>query len=199
MIIATIIASYLFLFGVCVVIAVALFWWMADVMICVAIPALLYSIGLIPKFCYSFFAVFSFCYSFVLMNKQHLFLRKHIKWYDNFWKNPPIKKPVSKKSTEPVKVVKQKDLVKQAEIKRKHPTKEEMRIERNKMTPKLRKKILERDNYTCQKCGLSRFDEPNLNLHVDHIIPIAKGGKTVESNLQCLCWKCNLKKGDKIE
>ena len=197
MIIATIIASWILLFVACIIIAMIFSWWVIDVMICVSIPMFLYSIGL-PDFCYSLLAVFGFCYSFVLMKKQHLFLRKHVKWYDDFWKNLLIKID-SKKSTEPVKIVKQKDLAKQAEIRRKYPTKEEMRIERNKMTPKLRKKILERDNYTCQKCGLSRFDEPNLNLHVDHIIPIAKGGKTVESNLQCLCWKCNLKKGDKIE
>ena len=79
------------------------------------------------------------------------------------------------------------------------PTEEEKRKERNKMTKKLRAEILLRDNYTCQKCGLSRYVEPNLNLHVDHIIPIAKGGKTVKENLQTLCWRCNLSKGDKIE
>lgn len=79
------------------------------------------------------------------------------------------------------------------------PTDEEKRKERNKMTKKLREEILLRDNYTCKKCGLSRYVEPNLNLHVDHIIPIAKGGKTVKENLQTLCWKCNLSKGDKLE
>ena len=66
------------------------------------------------------------------------------------------------------------------------------------MTPELRNKIKKRDNYTCQKCGVSVKDEPTLLLEVDHIIPISKGGKSVEENLQCLCWKCNRSKGAKI-
>ena len=74
-------------------------------------------------------------------------------------------------------------------------TKAQMQKERNKMTTAVRERIKKRDNYTCQKCGISLFDEPHLLLEVDHIIPIAKGGKTVDSNLQSLCWKCNRSKG----
>lgn len=66
------------------------------------------------------------------------------------------------------------------------------------MTSKLREKIKQRDNYTCQKCGLSINDEKNLLLEIDHIIPISKGGMSTEENLQTLCWKCNRKKGAKI-
>lgn len=66
------------------------------------------------------------------------------------------------------------------------------------MTPKLRNHILERDNHTCCICGNSIHNEHNLLLEVDHIIPISKGGLTIESNLQTLCWKCNRKKSDKI-
>ncbi|HJB68761.1 MAG TPA: HNH endonuclease [Candidatus Fournierella excrementigallinarum] len=35
-------------------------------------------------------------------------------------------------------------------------------------------------------------------LEIDHIIPVSKGGRTEEDNLQTLCWKCNRSKGDKI-
>lgn len=66
------------------------------------------------------------------------------------------------------------------------------------MTSKLREKIKQRDNYTCQKCGLSTNDERNLLLEIDHIIPISKGGMSTEDNLQTLCWKCNRTKGSKI-
>ncbi|GED20643.1 hypothetical protein KGI01_23840 [Kurthia gibsonii] len=66
------------------------------------------------------------------------------------------------------------------------------------MTSKLREKIKERDNYTCQNCNLSINDEPNLLLEIDHIIPISKGGMSSEDNLQTLCWKCNRSKGSKI-
>ena len=67
------------------------------------------------------------------------------------------------------------------------------------MTSKLREKIKQRDNYTCQKCGLSINDEKNLLLEIDHIIPISKGGMSTEDNLQTLCWKCNRTKGAKTD
>lgn len=70
--------------------------------------------------------------------------------------------------------------------------------ERGRMTAALRRKILERDNYTCRYCGNSVYKEPNLLLEVDHIIPVSKGGKTVVDNLQTLCWKCNKQKSNKI-
>ena len=66
------------------------------------------------------------------------------------------------------------------------------------MTQALRERIKDRDNYTCCSCGNSIHKEPNLLLEIDHIIPIARGGKTEESNLQTLCWKCNRSKGSKI-
>ena len=66
------------------------------------------------------------------------------------------------------------------------------------MTTDLRRKILERDGYKCQQCGVSVNDEPNLLLEIDHIIPVSKGGLTTEDNLQTLCWKCNRRKGSKI-
>lgn len=40
--------------------------------------------------------------------------------------------------------------------------------------------------------------ETNLLLEINHIIPVARGGETVEDNLQTLCWKCNRAKSDKI-
>lgn len=66
------------------------------------------------------------------------------------------------------------------------------------MTKKLRECIKERDNFTCRTCGNSTYREPNLLLEIDHILPVSKGGKTEESNLQTLCWKCNRAKSDKI-
>ena len=59
----------------------------------------------------------------------------------------------------------------------------------------LRKEIMKRDHYTCQMCG--KFMPDEVGLHIDHIVPIAKGGKTVPSNLQVLCSKCNGAKGAK--
>ena len=70
--------------------------------------------------------------------------------------------------------------------------------QRTLMTKKLREFIKTRDNFTCCNCGNSVYIEPNLLLEIDHIIPVAKGGRTVEDNLQTLCWKCNRAKSDKI-
>lgn len=70
--------------------------------------------------------------------------------------------------------------------------------QRTLMTKKLREYIKKRDNFTCCSCGNSMYIEPNLLLEIDHIIPIVKGGRTIEDNLQTLCWKCNRAKSDKI-
>ena len=66
------------------------------------------------------------------------------------------------------------------------------------MTSRLREKIKSRDNNTCQICRLSVYDEKNLLLEIDHIIPLSKGGITSEKNLQTLCWRCNRAKGSKL-
>lgn len=75
---------------------------------------------------------------------------------------------------------------------------------RRYVTKAMKRHVLERDNYTCQICGISKgyVDSlmPGLGdyllLEVDHIVPVAKGGSgDDESNLQTLCWRCNRKKG----
>lgn len=68
--------------------------------------------------------------------------------------------------------------------------------QRKLMTKALREQIKRRDNYTCQLCGKYMPDE--VGLHIDHIIPISKGGKSVPSNLQVLCSKCNGKKSNRL-
>lgn len=71
------------------------------------------------------------------------------------------------------------------------------REQRALMTKKLREHIKQRDGFACCQCGNSTFVEPNLLLEIDHIIPVSKGGYTVENNLQTLCWRCNRAKGSK--
>lgn len=73
------------------------------------------------------------------------------------------------------------------------------KYERRKLTKEIRQAVIARDNWTCQICGNSVYKDPNLLLEVDHIIPIAKGGKTEPNNLQTLCFKCNRKKSDNID
>lgn len=55
---------------------------------------------------------------------------------------------------------------------------------------KLRWQVLREADYTCQSCGAK--DRP---MHVDHVVPRAKGGGNDRDNLQALCDKCNMAKG----
>lgn len=67
-----------------------------------------------------------------------------------------------------------------------------------------RKGLLNRDKWKCQSCGIKVHDRhtgiwntPD-KAHIDHIIPITKGGKSEPNNLQVLCRTCNLSKNNKI-
>ena len=57
--------------------------------------------------------------------------------------------------------------------------------------------ILNRDNFTCIYCGRSPAEDA-IKLHIDHVIPLSKGGKSNASNLVTSCQDCNLEKGNKI-
>jgi len=61
---------------------------------------------------------------------------------------------------------------------------------------RLRFKVMQRDNFKCKCCGRSPAKNSEVELHVDHIVPWSKGGETVYENLQTLCSKCNVGKGD---
>jgi hypothetical protein len=61
---------------------------------------------------------------------------------------------------------------------------------------RLRFKVLQRDQFRCVQCGASPAKTPDIVLHVDHVVAWSKGGETTEENLQTLCSKCNLGKGD---
>jgi 5-methylcytosine-specific restriction endonuclease McrA len=70
--------------------------------------------------------------------------------------------------------------------------------QRRLLTSKLRWRILERDDFRCILCGADAATDRNVRLDVDHIIAIARGGKTVPENLRTLCSRCNNGKGDRI-
>lgn len=46
----------------------------------------------------------------------------------------------------------------------------------------IRRRILLRDGYTCQGCGVVRMDN-----EVDHRVPLEQGGTNNDDNLQTLC------------
>lgn len=54
--------------------------------------------------------------------------------------------------------------------------------------PHIKRRIYDRQSGLCAYCGHHR----NIKyMTVDHIIPLSKGGKDEEWNLQCVCKKCN--------
>jgi len=63
---------------------------------------------------------------------------------------------------------------------------------------KIRLQVLSRDKFRCIFCGRSPATDVNVILHIDHITPFSKGGKSVLDNLQTLCSNYNLGKSDQI-
>jgi 5-methylcytosine-specific restriction endonuclease McrA len=62
------------------------------------------------------------------------------------------------------------------------------------------RKILERDNYVCQYCGLdgSASFENALVMRVDFVVPRARKGKKDPANLVACCIPCNTIKGTRV-
>lgn len=75
----------------------------------------------------------------------------------------------------------------------------------------MRNDILERDNWECQSCGVKVHDrniggndkrylwDDEFKAHLDHVIPISKGGDSTPENIQVLCRTCNLSKKAKTD
>jgi len=67
--------------------------------------------------------------------------------------------------------------------------------------PKLRRRIIREYGQTCQYCGrrgARRLGPGGEPWHIDHIVPVARGGKTTPENLTLACKRCNLKKGTEL-
>lgn len=63
---------------------------------------------------------------------------------------------------------------------------------RKAISKKTRFEVFKRDGFTCQYCGAH---PPKVILHLDHIIPVAAGGKNDQDNLITACEQCNQGKG----
>ena len=59
----------------------------------------------------------------------------------------------------------------------------------------MRYRVFQRDDYRCVCCG--RRAQNELTLHVDHIVPVSRGGPNSIENLQTLCDECNQGKIDR--
>ena len=59
----------------------------------------------------------------------------------------------------------------------------------------LRFDVFQRDNHTCQYCG---HKSPDVELEIDHLVPVAEGGTDDFENLVISCRDCNSGKSDKL-
>ena len=78
---------------------------------------------------------------------------------------------------------------KEYQEKQKQELKGKARLYHTSFWQKLRKQVLNRDNWLCRECA--RNGRISAASQVDHIIPLAKGGDNSLGNLQSLCKKCH--------
>lgn len=68
---------------------------------------------------------------------------------------------------------------------------EKRRDQATRRTHQLRPTLLARDGHACKVCGST------IDLCIDHIVPVSKGGGDELDNLQVLCRSCNSRKRDR--
>lgn len=61
---------------------------------------------------------------------------------------------------------------------------------------RLRRQVIERAGNRCEYCGLAQAGQA-ATFHIDHIIPVVVGGKTVHWNLALACVSCSLRKSSR--
>ena len=61
----------------------------------------------------------------------------------------------------------------------------------------LRRQTIQRARNRCEYCGLSQISQEAI-FHIDHVVPVAAGGKTILTNLALACVSCSLRKGARL-
>lgn len=84
------------------------------------------------------------------------------------------------------------DAQKQGEFKSK-----QLMVQRNLPT-EVERTVLDRDGWHCFYCGADLHEWPANQVHIDHFVPVSKGGSDVPNNLVVSCSTCNLRKRDKL-
>jgi hypothetical protein len=108
---------------------------------------------------------------------------------NNLLPNSPVKLEQLIGATEPLELGVFADFIDFAE--KGKPTWQD-RLANRRVPDSMRAAVLVRDGGRCRKCRRA------INLEIDHIVPVSKGGKTDESNLQVLCRRCNRAKCKKL-
>lgn len=66
------------------------------------------------------------------------------------------------------------------------------------ISPALHAQIVKRDKRRCCYCWTSEYN-CGLEMHVDHIIPVSRGGSSTPDNLCAVCFSCNTYKQAKVQ
>jgi hypothetical protein len=72
------------------------------------------------------------------------------------------------------------------------PVTKEQKKRREAISRTVQREVWQRDGGRCVECGTKE------KLCFDHIIPFSRGGSNTIRNLQLLCERCNLSKGNRI-
>lgn len=113
--------------------------------------------------------------------------RKHenpsakVRMANHYAANPETKKMTDRKYRETHK----------DEIKVRNKVNHALRKTTGHLTGDVWRSIVKKHDGRCARCGLKL----GMDLTVDHVVPVSKGGPNFSSNLQPLCGSCNSKKG----
>ena len=123
------------------------------------------------------------------------------KWHREYRKRNPEKVSAREKAWAKANPDKIRD------IHRRSKTLRERKGKENGHAPYTRQFILERDDYTCYLCG-GRVDltaphqvgEPGWEIypHLDHVVPLSKGGPDTPDNVRTTHAACNMSKSDSL-
>jgi hypothetical protein len=72
-----------------------------------------------------------------------------------------------------------------------HNRRAKIKANGGKLSPGLEDKLLTFQKNRCAICSASL---KKTGSHLDHIVPLSRGGKNIDSNIQLTCPKCNLEK-----
>lgn len=61
----------------------------------------------------------------------------------------------------------------------------------------IRRSVWHRAQNRCEYCGLAQTGQ-EASFHIDHVIPVSAGGRTVADNLSLACVSCSLRKGARL-
>lgn len=68
----------------------------------------------------------------------------------------------------------------------------------NYISAALRQQVIQRAGGRCEYCRLSQEGQ-EATFHIDHVMPVAHGGKTHLDNLALACVSCSLRKAARLE